>query len=60
MFIEDSIIVGEITREEFHRMYGGIVGENDFDKEITIAEMERRITSDFKFDRRCQENCEAR
>lgn len=41
-------MVGEITREEFHRMYGGVVGENDFDKEITIAEMARRITSDFK------------
>lgn len=53
-------MVGEITREEFHRMYGGVVGENDFDKKITIAEMARRITSDFKFDRRCQENCEAR
>lgn len=53
-------MVDEITREEFHRMYGGVVGENDFDKEITLAEMARRITSDFKFDRRCQENCEAR
>ena len=60
MFIEDSIMVGEITREEFHRKYGGVIGENDFDKKITLAEMARRIASDFKFDRRCQENCEAR
>lgn len=53
-------MVGEITREEFHRIYGGVVGENDFDKKITISEMARRVTSDFKFDRRCQGNCEAR
>lgn len=41
----------EKTRSEFHREYGGRIYNEDYEGEITLVEMAKRIALDKRFDR---------
>lgn len=49
-------MVEDITREEFHKCYGGRIYVQDFDKYTSMSEMAERIEKDFRFDRACRGN----
>ena len=51
--------MGDKTREELHRTYGGLVYAKDYYNETSMAAMAKRITADFEFDERCRENIES-
>lgn len=49
-------MVGDTTREEFHRCYGGRLYAKDFDIYISMSEMAERIEKDFRFDESCRDS----
>lgn len=46
--------MGEKSREELHRTYGGLIYESDFWNRRSLVVMAKRIASDFEFDERCR------
>ena len=46
------------SREELHRIFGGLVYAKDYYAETSMVAMAKRIAADFQFDKRCQSNLE--
>lgn len=46
--------------ETDYSTFGGVIYSGDFDSYHSMADIAKRIESDFKFDKRCRKNVEGR
>lgn len=46
----------EISREELHKTFAGVITENDFYKHTTLAQHAAKVASNLGFDYACKKN----